>query len=158
VTRIRLAALVVVAAAVLVVGALLAGTLAGSSDAVTRATLTVNGDTFRPELALDGDARARGLMHRRRAPKDGMLFVFPGPSTGGFWMKNTLVPLRIVFFDSHGVRVRAFTMKPCRKEPCRYYDPNRSYRFALELGATDRRPATRLGPRAALRGLMRRAS
>ena len=147
-----------VAAAILVGGALVVGTLAGSSDAVTRTTLTLNGVTFRPELALSGDARARGLMHRRRAPKDGMLFVFPGPSDGGFWMKNTLVPLRIVFFDSHGLRVRAFTMKPCRQESCPIYDPHRTYRFALELAATDQRPATRLGPRAALRGLMRRAS
>ena len=31
-----------------------------------------------------------------------MLFVFPRATTGGFWMKNTLVPLTIVFFDSSG--------------------------------------------------------
>jgi hypothetical protein len=35
-----------------------------------------------------------------------MLFVFPESSSGGFWMKNTLVPLRIVFFDRHGRPVR----------------------------------------------------
>ena len=41
-------------------------------------------------------------MFRRRAPADGMLFVFPEPTSSGFWMKNTLVPLSIVFFDSRG--------------------------------------------------------
>jgi hypothetical protein len=87
-----------------------------------------------------------------------MLFVFPEPSSGGFWMKNTLVPLRIVFFDRHGKRVRALTMKPCRRDPCPLYDPGRRYRFALELAASDRRPAKRLGPPAQLYRLARRAS
>jgi uncharacterized membrane protein (UPF0127 family) len=144
--------------AALLVAAVVVGTPAGASDGVTRATLKLDGVAFTPELALDGEARGTGLMRRKRAPKDGMLFVFPGPTNGGFWMKNTLVPLRIVFFNSHGIRVRALTMKPCRRDPCPVYDPNRRYRFALELAATDRRPANRLGPRAALARLTSRAS
>jgi hypothetical protein len=150
VTRVRLAALVV--------GALVVCAPAAASDPVPITTLRLDGVSFSPELALDGDARATGLMRRKRAPKDGMLFVFPGPTTGGFWMKNTLVPLRIVFFNSHGARVRALTMKPCRRDPCPIYDPGRRYRFALELGATDRRRATRLGPQGRLSRLMRSAS
>ncbi|MGH2780030.1 MAG: DUF192 domain-containing protein [Thermoleophilaceae bacterium] len=84
-------------------------------------------------------------MHRRRAPKDGMLFVFPSPTKGGFWMKNTLVPLTIVFFDSAGAPVRRLSMTPCRRDPCPIYEPRRTYRFALELRATDRRPRTGSG-------------
>jgi uncharacterized membrane protein (UPF0127 family) len=155
VTRLGLAGLVV---ALLVVSALVVGNLAGSSDAVPRATLRLDGVSFRPELALHSRARAVGLMRRPRAPSDGMLFVFPEPATGGFWMKNTLVPLRIVFYDVHGVRVRALSMKPCRRDPCPLYDPGRRYRFALELAATDVRPARRLGPPAQLYRLTRRAS
>ncbi len=141
-----------VAAAVLV----LAG-YAGSSGAVTRASLRLDGVVFRPELALDSGARSVGLMRRQRAPKDGMLFVFPEPTTGGFWMKNTLVPLRVVFFNSRGARVRALRMTPCRRDPCPIYEPGRSYRFALELGAGDSRAARRLGPPAQLRRLLARA-
>ena len=48
-------------------------------------------------------------------------------------MKNTLVPLTIVFFDRAGKRVRKLSMTPCRKDPCAIYDPGRRYRFALEL-------------------------
>ena len=136
----------------------LVGVLAGASEAVTRATLRLDGVVFRPELALDDETRSVGLMRRQRAPKDGMLFVFPEPSGGGFWMKNTLVPLRIVFFDRHGRRVRALRMQPCRDDPCPIYDPGRRYRFALELAASDRRPALRLGPPAQLYRLTRRAS
>ena len=87
-----------------------------------------------------------------------MLFVFPEPSSGGFWMKNTLVPLRIVFFDRHGRRVRALRMQPCLSDPCRIYDPGRRYRFALELAASDPRSAKRIGPPADLRRLVERAS
>ena len=87
-----------------------------------------------------------------------MLFVFPETTTGGFWMKNTLVPLTIVFFDSSGRRVRKLSMTPCRKDPCPIYDPGRRYRFALELRASDTRPAERLGPLAALMRLVRAAS
>ena len=122
------------------------------------ATLTLAGKTFRPELALTSAARTRGLMYRRVAPADGMLFVFPSPTSSGFWMKNTLVPLTIVFFDASGERVRRISMTPCRRDPCRLYDAGRVYRFALELRASDPRPTGRLGPRAALKLLVARAS
>ena len=108
--------------------------------------------------AVTGDRRSLGLMNRRRAPADGMLFVFPQDTTGGFWMQNTLVPLKIVFFNSEGRRVRTMFMTPCRVESCPTYDPGRRYRYALELRATDRRPAARIGPLAKLRQLRRRAT
>jgi uncharacterized membrane protein (UPF0127 family) len=97
-------------------------------------------------------------MNRRRAPVDGMLFVFPEDTTGGFWMKNTRVPLTIVFFDAEGKRVRKLSMAPCRSDPCPVYNPKRWYRFALELRASDTRRAAKLGPVAELRRLSRIAS
>lgn len=55
------------------------------------------------EVAESTAARAQGLMFRRYlAPDAGMLFVFPGPTQGSFWMKNTLLPLDIVFADATG--------------------------------------------------------
>jgi uncharacterized membrane protein (UPF0127 family) len=133
---------------------------AGGAPASERATadLRLDGMPFSPELALTSDQRALGLMHRKRAPRDGMLFVFPSDTTGGFWMKNTLVPLKIVFYDASGKRVRKFVMTPCRQESCPIYDPGRRYRFALELRASDSRPAAKLGPLLHLRRLSRRAS
>jgi uncharacterized protein len=137
---------------------LLAVSGATSAADSARTTLRLDGVQFRPELAGTPEQRTLGLMHRRRAPTDGMLFVFPEAASGGFWMKNTLVPLTIVFFDSRGKRVRRMSMVPCRRDPCAIYDPGRSYRFALELPATDTRPARQLGPLRRLRQLIAAAS
>jgi uncharacterized membrane protein (UPF0127 family) len=129
---------------------------AGASRSAT-AALRLDGVAFRPEIANSSAERSRGLMYRRQVPKDGMLFVFPTITTGGFWMKNTLVPLTIVFFDSAGKRVRKLSMTPCRRDPCPIYDPGRRYRFALELPATDTRRGLTIGPPAALARLTRAA-
>lgn len=149
-------ALLVAALAAFAAGLVVASV--GNGGAAQNARLRLDGVPFRPELALTAEERSTGLMHRRRTPKDGMLFVFSSDTTGGFWMKNTLVPLRIAFFNASGKRVRAFRMTPCREDPCRIYDPGRVYRFALELRASDPRKAATLGPLRELRRLTRIAS
>jgi uncharacterized membrane protein (UPF0127 family) len=54
--------------------------------------------TVQVEVADTPDARARGLMYRRDLGADaGMLFVFPDESDQHFWMKNTPIPLDLVF-------------------------------------------------------------
>jgi len=141
--------------AVLVATGALAAAASGTTSATAR--LKLDGVPFRPELALTSAQHSVGLMHRRQAPRDGMLFVFGQDTTGAFWMKNTLVPLTIVFFDRNGKRVRRLSMTPCRQEECPLYRPRRTYRFALELPVTDRRPALRLGPLAEIRRLSRLA-
>jgi uncharacterized membrane protein (UPF0127 family) len=143
--------------------ALLAGVLAlagsaAADRAATTARLTLDGVAFAPELALTEAGREKGLMNRDPAPKDGMLFVFPRPTTAAFWMKDTEVPLAIRFFDAAGRRVAGFRMTPCSDDPCRTYSPKRLYRFALELPVSDRRPAKRLGPVSELRRLVQRSS
>ncbi len=66
---------------------------------------------------------------------DGMLFVFDGDTSGGFWMKNTLIPLDIAYFDVDGRFVDGFVMEPCTADPCPIYTPDGDYRFALEMAA-----------------------
>jgi uncharacterized membrane protein (UPF0127 family) len=52
-------------------------------------------------------------------------------------MKNTLIPLDIVFFSADGAFVDALTMAPCAEDPCPTYRPAGSYRYALEAPEGD---------------------
>jgi uncharacterized membrane protein (UPF0127 family) len=53
---------------------------------------------FRVEVAVSPEEHARGLMYRSQlAPDAGMIFVFEYPSVQRFWMKNTLIPLDMLF-------------------------------------------------------------
>lgn len=85
-------------------------------------------------VAADSEARRQGLMGREHLPdRAGMLFLFPEEHTGGFWMKNTLIPLSIAYFDADGRVRRVLDMEPCEADPCPSYDPEVAYHGALEV-------------------------
>ena len=88
-------------------------------------------------LIADSDRkRGYGLMYRLRLRSDlGMAFLWDGTTTGGFWMKNTLIPLSIAFFDSRGIIIYMTDMEPCEEDPCPSYGPGPDveYSGALEV-------------------------
>lgn len=105
-------------------------------DGFEVATLTLDGTRLLVAVADDRSERQQGLMHLEDiGDLDGMLFVFDGDTSSGFWMKNTLIPLDIAFFAADGAFVDSFEMQPCVAVPCSTYRPDGSYRYALEMPA-----------------------
>jgi len=99
-------------------------------------TVALDGTDLLVAVADDSDERRQGLMRLEDlGDLDGMLFVFAGDSESGFWMKNTLIPLDIAFFNAEGDYVDGFRMEPCTADPCPTYRPGGPYRYALEMPA-----------------------
>ncbi|MFO7278854.1 MAG: DUF192 domain-containing protein [Thermoanaerobacterales bacterium] len=87
-------------------------------------------------VAAAPEQRQRGLMEvEDLGGYDGMVFVWDQDTAGGFWMRNTVLPLSIAWFDAEGAFVSATDMAPCPDdEPdCPIYEPAGPYRFALEV-------------------------
>jgi uncharacterized membrane protein (UPF0127 family) len=87
-------------------------------------------------LLADTDAqRERGLMNRRDlAGYDGMIFEFPHPGLVAFYMRDTIIPLSVAWFDRSGRFVNATDMVPCPPNTtCRLYYPAAPASVAIEV-------------------------
>lgn len=110
---------------------LLAACACSARTHVTASSVELGTHRFSVELATDDASRQRGLMMRTALAADhGMLFAFPASGPQGFWMKNTLIPLDILYFD----------------EARRLYQSSRTYRRARPIPArpipAPRQPST----------------
>ena len=89
---------------------------------------------FHLEIADEPDERNFGLMERRfLAPRHGMLFDFGEPQQVGMWMKNTFIPLDMVFLDGNGYVVSVH--RGTRPHSLEIISPSMPVRYTLELNA-----------------------
>lgn len=89
------------------------------------------------EVPDDREEFARGLMFRKHLPWNaGMLFAFDDEGTRRFWMKNTLIPLDMVFFDSSSkiIDIKE-NVPPCKQEECPTYPSKEPAQYVLEVNA-----------------------
>ncbi len=65
----------------------------------------------------------------------GMLFVYDLPGRHAFWMKNTVIPLDVIWLDENKTIVAIETMAPCKTDPCPTYAPDGKAACVIELNA-----------------------
>lgn len=110
---------------------------AGVSSVPPSAVVLPGGSKIAVEVVSDQLTRAQGLMFRSSLGTDrGMLFVFQETAVYPFWMKNTLIPLDIIWIDETRAIVDiARDVPPCKADPCPSYPPKAAARYVLELAA-----------------------
>ncbi len=93
--------------------------------------------TIAVEVARTKMQRQIGLMFRENLEINrGMLFDFNQEKVQRVWMKNTLIPLDIIFLSAKGRIVSILkNVPPCLKEPCKIYDSTRPAVYMLEINA-----------------------
>jgi len=83
------------------------------------------------EIAATPQQRQQGLMWRQELDPDwGMLFLFPANSAGGFWMRNTYVPLDIAYIGVDGTVQEIRAAQPLDET---VLTPAKAYRYVLEV-------------------------
>jgi uncharacterized membrane protein (UPF0127 family) len=99
------------------------------------AAVLPSGARYALELALTPEDQAQGLMFRENLPdRTGMLFLFPEEAPHHFWMKNTMIPLDMIWMDASGrVAYVSANTPPCKADPCPTYGPDGNVRMVLEI-------------------------
>jgi len=85
------------------------------------------------EIVETEEERTRGLMFRESlGTNEGMFFIFPSSEIYPFWMKNTLIPLDIIWIDEDFKIVHIEQAVPCVEDPCPNYTPGEKAKYVLE--------------------------
>ncbi len=99
--------------------------------------ICINDNCFKVEIADNQASRETGLMNRESLElNQGMLFVFEDNSQHGFWMKNTLIPLDMIWISENKEIVAIKKdAQPCLTEDCLVIVPKADSKYVLEINS-----------------------
>jgi hypothetical protein len=114
----------------------IAGCVSQSQSAQVILSTGTGQKTVSAEIADNMQEWEAGLMNRSSLPEnDGMIFIFPDSQQRIFWMKDTLIPLDMIFISDRFEVADITTMEPCRADPCPSYTSKLPARYVLEVNA-----------------------
>lgn len=100
----------------------------------THSFVIINEEKISVEIADTPEEMALGLMHRDSLCEDcGMIFLFQDEAKHSFWMKNTLIPLDIIFINKDMIIADILPAEPCATEECDTYTPREEALYVLEI-------------------------
>lgn len=105
------------------------------SDPADMPLVCIKNNCFSVEIADDPSEREIGLMERDSLDEEsGMLFVFEQEGVYKFWMKNTLIPLDMIWIDGNNkiVFIKE-NAEPCKTDMCETFGPNGKAKCVLEI-------------------------
>ena len=120
---------------ILIMGILLSigALLSCSSGLEERIEVVIGGKSFRIEVARTSEQKREGLMNRKSlGQREGMIFVYETDQHLAFWMKNTTIPLTLVFLSKEGQITQIEQLKPFSLKSV---VSERAVRYGLELSA-----------------------
>ena len=110
--------------------------------------LVLAGEEYLLEIARSATQRNHGLMFRDHLDeRQGMLFIYPRSGNHRIWMKNTLIPLTVIWVDDSNEVIGIKKLFPCEYDPCPSYGVSLPSKYILELSSGNHRlePGRRIG-------------
>lgn len=114
------------------------------------AQLIINGNSYTLEIAKTSKQRQQGLMFRQQLDRrKGMLFIYPQPGKHRIWMKDTHIPLSVIWIDENQIVIDVQILPPCESDPCQSYGVSKASKYIIELNSRVRG----IGPGDSIEGL-----
>ena len=105
-----------------------------SSPPVSKNYVDINSKRISVEIPRTSEEMMKGLMFRQELCDNcGMLFIFEKEDFHGFWMKNTIIPLDMIFINTNLYVVDVLHATPCIEDPCKSYIPREKALYVLEV-------------------------
>lgn len=119
----------------LLVSSFLTLTLLADKKSKPKNMLCYQNTCFEVKLAQTKAEKRKGLQGRRKLGQNqGMLFIYPKERQLSFWMKDTLIPLDIIWLNKNKEVIKIkHKAQPCKSEPCPTFEPEEKSQYVLEI-------------------------
>ena len=107
-----------------------------TSHELETSSVQIGEQSWTVEIAKTPEQRQQGLMLREKLEVGkGMFFEFEEEDFHAFWMKNTFIPLDVIWISKDKKVIEMQTLQPCTTDQCESFKPSQKAQFVLEVNA-----------------------